>query len=373
MNVHRRRNFAVRGLRLLLPALAAVWLATGSADAGDTTGRWFIGGALGYETTFGSVPNNADLGADPRPDDFANREITLDDALSWSLSAGFGMTGHLILQADAGYYRDDLGPVDVYLTDAFPVSMNPLDPTNISFRNRETSLPTAAGTLTRLPVSLTGIYRFRKDSPVSPYVGAGFGMIFTDWRNSGNLGSLNTRMRNLRIQYVTDEHGKVITPPAYFSLMADGRVPMEYPVDVQVDDAREWHLTAGVEYSLRDRLSLVVDARYLYADQDIVIDLGGQDQVDFHVWSEKLFRPDGSLKYFRNNGGAPNPHIDPNDPTSAVITCALNTTGDFDHDGHRDDLCYESKLGDPKGTFLVQGGRIHLNGLSVRLGARFYF
>jgi len=369
----RKRFSAVRGIAPILLVLSAALLAMGDVQAGDTKGRWFFGGAVGYETTFDSVPNNADLKADPRPDDFANRQITLDDALSWSLSAGFGMTEHLILQVDAAYHRSDLGPVDVYLTGTFPVAANPIDPTNVSFRSRETSLPTEAGTLTRAPVTLTGLYRFRKDRPLSPYVGAGIGMIFVGWENSGALDSLNDRLRTLRVRNVFNEHGKDITPPAYQLLRAYGRVPMEYPVGVQVDDALEWHLAAGAEDFLSDRLSLVVDARYVYTNEEIVIDLGGEDQVDLHIWPEELFRSDGSLKYFRNNGGAPNSFKDPSDPSKGVVTCALNTTGDFDQDGHRSDLCYDYKLGNPDGTFLVQGGRISLNGLSVRLGARFYF
>jgi len=372
MNVNEAGPPKRRDIRLAM--LAVLALASGTADAKDTKGLWFFGGALGYHTTFDSVPVNADLPGDPRPDDYASREITLGDGLSYALSAGFGLTDHLTLQVDAGYYRSDVGDVDVYLTDGYPVALNMLDPINVNaFRYRTASTPIPAGTLAQWPVSLTGTYRFRKDRPLTPYVGAGIGMIFIDLDTSDEVMALNERLSALRIRAVADEHGRDIMPPAYQPLQGIGRVPMEHPVGLEVDDAIEWHLTAGMEYFLGDRMSFVVDARYMYTSQKIVIDLGGQDQVDYTIWSEKLFRPDGSVRLFRNNGGFPNPYVDPSDPSKGIVTCAVKTTGDFDNDGHRDDLCYSAILGDPQGTFLVQGGSIDLSGFSVHLGMRFYF
>ena len=101
--------------------------------------------------------------------------------------------------------------------------------------------------------------------------------------------------------------------------------------------------------------------------------------MDFILYSEKLFRPDGSLKIFNNKSQPPNP-FDPNNP-STHVQCQGNTVGDFDGDGHADDQCYNtnsiaaspSGVSSPDGFLGVQGGKIDLTGFSVAVGVRFHF
>ena len=80
----------------------------------------------------------------------------------------------------------------------------------------------------------------------------------------------------------------------------------------------------------------------------------------------------GSVKYFVNNAGQPNPHIDPNDPNTPLVGCVANSKGDFDKDGHKDDVCYNFNLGSPVGNLLLQGGTIDLSGFTAQIGMRFY-
>jgi hypothetical protein len=97
--------------------------------------------------------------------------------------------------------------------------------------------------------------------------------------------------------------------------------------------------------------------------------------VDFSIFSERLFRKDGSLMFFNDRGQFPNPFRDPNDPSQGTVDCHPNVRGDFDHDGHADDLCYkvEGDTPDPVGILVVQGGKIDLSGLTVNVMMRVWF
>jgi len=409
----------------LLAILVAVAFAA-PAHAEDLKGKWYFGGNLSFLSTTDSVRSNAQiitgpLGddgipftgdpneeqgctsnagnsfCDPRPDDLLGRESTIEETFKYDVTAGFGLTSWLNLQLDASYFRGNVGPIDVFLRDTFPVQSNPVDPTSVNaFDERETVIPVQAGELTEIPVSLSAMIRFRKDSPLNPYIGVGAGIIFAKLDRSGDVDDLNARVNAMRIRGATNEFERNILPLSLGALAADGLVPNIWPVLVDVDNAFEWHLSGGLEYFRNDRLSLIFDAKYTFADQDVTMDLGGEDQVDLTIYSEKLFRPDGSLKFFNDKGVAPNTlcrntPLDSNgnptgvgcdpggSPTQHVnpekmpgITCP--NVGDFDNDGQTD-ACYDSVAlpNDPRGDVVVQGGKISLTGFAIAVGVRFHW
>jgi hypothetical protein len=146
----------------------------------------------------------------------------------------------------------------------------------------------------------------------------------------------------------------------------------------------------------------------MFADQSIEIGLAGEDQVNFLIFSENLFRPDGSVRYFVNTGNAPNTFCsdtpldsNPNSPTFGLptgsgcvnpgnpappppdkrVTCQNGDIGDIDrgptYPGDPD-ICYNNALytaagSRPEGQIVVQGGKIDLSGLSVAIGMRFHW
>lgn len=402
---------------------------TTSASAEDLRQRWYFGGNISFLSTTDDIRSNAaiiftnnfgddgipftgdpnelqgcggtgqsfsnDPFCDPRPDDLLARDNTIEETFRLDLTAGYGLTSHVSLQLDASYFKGDVGPMDAFTRETFP-SADPIDPSRlVRFRDREKDLPLRVGEITEIPVSLTGIVRFRKDSPMNPYIGIGAGIIFTEMDIDPEVGALNNRLAALRIVDVGNENGRSITKPSDAALAAAGNIPFRWPATVEVKDAFEWHVVSGAEYFFNDRFSMVFDARYTFADQEVVIDLGGEDQVDLISFSEELFRSDGSVQIYNPLGQAPNtlcsqagPTADGCDPNSAGFNGRVRPTGtsancptqgDFDKNGQID-RCYGLNPGPsqsgqraPRQVFVVQGGKIDLTGFSVAVGARFHF
>jgi outer membrane protein with beta-barrel domain len=414
-----------RGAMVSLLLLAV----TGPARAEDLKSRWYFGGNLSFLSTTDDIRSNAGIiigpfgddgipftgdpneeqgctGAathvfcDPRPDDLLARADSVEETFKYDLTAGYGLTSWLSLQLDASYFRGDVGPVDVFLRDSIPAASTS-DPTALNtVRRNEFVIPTQAGRLTEIPVSLTGIVRFRKDSPLNPYIGLGGGMIFSQMDRSPDVDRLNIRLTKMRIQDIRNELDDSIVTSSVGNLTADGRVPFTYPLAVNVQDAFEWHLIGGAEYFFNDRFSVVFDARYAFVDKAINLDMRGQDQINLAIFSEGLFRSNGSTKIFNSTGQAPNPLCSDspnapikgasqngcpvNPPAAQRVTCDPGAVGDFDGDGNQGgtggpDFCYNAQiytgtgLDGPRGYVVVQGGKIDLSGFSVAVGMRFHF
>jgi opacity protein-like surface antigen len=415
----------------------AFLLTTSSARAEDLKGKWYLGGNISFLSTFDDIRSNSnviignfgddgipftgdpneDQGCldqsvesnspfcDPRPDDLLSRESAIEETFRFEVTAGYGMTSWLSLQFDASYFEGDVGPIDTFVRQPFLGSNLPNNPPGF-VGLEERTIPIQAGTITEIPVSLSGVIRFRKDSPLNPYVMIGAGMLFAEMDVSGDVGDLNARLDAARIRFARNEYNETLTPPEFQGENVDGTVPLLWPVNVNVEDAFEWHLGAGAEYFFNERFSMIFDARYMFANQSVNITLGGEDQVDYIIYSENYFRNDGSLKFFVNTAEAPNTAcsdavsrnadgsiaVDPNgialdfgkgcsprgdDAPGARVDCdstaAGGSPGDFDNSGSiafDPDVCYKKNLYQadgagadrPDGIFVVQGGKIDLDG-----------
>ncbi|MFQ5702234.1 MAG: hypothetical protein ACE5HU_10365, partial [Acidobacteriota bacterium] len=401
--------------------------------------RWYLGGGVSILSTIDDIRNNAgiifteDFGddgvpftgdlneltacpsnfgdlfpvqnpfCDPRPDDLLARDSMIQDGLKYDLTVGYQLTQRIGVQVDASRYTGEVGPIDVFKSRTFP----PIAPNGFPARLTDVnqSTPIAAGDLTETSLSLTGIIRFRNQESLRPYLGIGGGVIFTDLDvNDDGIAQVKSSLDSLRVRGIGDEFGMDLTPPIFNGtfIREDGLVPFELPLTVEVDDTIEWHLTGGLEYFFNDRFSLVFDARYIVANQDVVIDLGGQDQLDVFFWPPELFHPDGSLKVFINAPITPNPpcgfdefkfgcfgkepndrvnpegtHFNPRDPANPLPGVKCPAFGDFDNNGQQD-VCYKfgqtSPSGQslPTGSAVVQGGSIKLTAFSVGFGLRFH-
>jgi hypothetical protein len=350
---------------ILIPAGTGLH-AKGVAD------RWYFAGSLGYVATRDTIANNAGEPFDPRPAHFESRETDVHDGPALAFQLGFGLTRSFSIQLDAAYFQGEVGPIDVYLQDQFPIAANPLNPTVLNLmHSRERTIPVSAGELTQIPIGLSAVLRFRTDRTFNPYIGGGGGRIYARMDHDGDVTDLNARLGRLRILSLHDEHHAIITPDVPGLVAAEARVPWVYPVSVEVDDAWEGHIMAGLEWSASDRLSIVAEARYTFTGQSVMIDLEGQDQVNASIFSEKLFRKDGSVALFNQVPMAPNPFVD-NNPALGHVGCILTSTGDFDGDGHLGDLCYPQTF-EPQGIFLVQGGELNLSQTTLSVGLRVYF
>jgi outer membrane protein W len=382
-------------------ALVCLLAAVSGSLAKDVRRQWFFGGSLAYHTTTDAVANNASMEGDPRPDDFAGRELALEDTIQFGIQAGYGFTSSFSLQLEAGWFEADAGSIDAYLTKRYPVNNDPLNPYNLNATvTSTTSHPFTAGRLKQIPVGLTGIYRFRKDSPFNPFIGAGAGVIFMEFEPADEMFQLNGQLENLRTLSVTTETGTELMPDIIKAYSAeDGAQQLFAGLTYDTGTAREWHLDAGMEYAIRDRLSLVADVRYTFVDTPLRLNLNGsvvfqgkvfpvtykvgpEDQVTYMFHPAELYRPDGTLLIYNDSRRPPNPRT--GDPDGRRYGCESFGEGppggpgevvDINGDGQLD-LCYhddDTPEDDPFGSMIIQGGELDLSGFTVNLGLRWYF
>src|SRR5262245_58672534 len=223
-----------------LAAAAAFGLAAGRAHAEDLARRWYFGGSLAFLSTTDDIRPNATINVgppgddgipftgdrnesiqcvetggfsqvfcDPRPDHLLSREMTIEETLKLDLTGGFGLTSWLSLQVDASYFKGDVGPVDAFTRQFYPHAPDPnFNPVPTGLTRSEESFPILAGQITEIPVSISGVVRFRQETSLNPYVGVGGGIIFAEMDVSDDVGALNRRLGNMHIKAASNEWGE---------------------------------------------------------------------------------------------------------------------------------------------------------------------
>lgn len=418
---------------IIVPCLS---ISLALADTPDR--RWYFGGGVSYLSSTDFIRNNAaiinteqfgddgvpftgdpgeltacspnpgmffpeqDPFCDPRPDDLLAREASIEEAYKFDLTVGLQLTRSFGLHLDAGYFEGEVGPIDVYHAETIPVFNAGLP---IGLTDRRASTPIAAGDLTEIPISLTAVLRFRNRKPLRPYLALGGGMILTDLEvNDSEIEDLRARVDAMRVIGFGNEWGNELTDPMFINTIdqEDGKVPFRLPLNVEVEDSLSWHIGAGAEYFFNERFSVVVDARYVFADQEVVIDLGGEDQIDIVYWPSEMFHPDGSQRIFFNQPIAPNPpciidpfmfgcfewekgdrmnpeglRVNPKNPDEPLSGVTCPAVDDFDRN-RQEDVCYKIGAMSPSGHVLptgmtvIQGGSIDLTAFSIGVSFRFH-
>ena len=420
------RSRALAGILVLAGCCLAA-----SSRSSQPAQRWFLGDSFSFRSTTDEIrsnaaisigplgndgiPNTGDPGevqgclspgtfCDPRPDYLLNSPTVIGETYQFDIHAGFYPIKWLSVQLDLGYFRSDVGPVDGYLADHFPASINPVDPSvPFVFHDREVNFPLNAGKITEIPVSLSFVAQFRGASPVRPYLGAGVGWIFTDLSGASDIPAFNARISKMHIRSIADQFGKDITPHNFYNPLHDAIVPVPHAITVELSDSSEWHLTGGMEWMLGSNFGVVFDARYTFAQGGIRFDVSGHDQIDLLTWSEKIYRPDGTLAIFAPDGVAPNTlcfysrftgigcdyvhqapgdaRVNPEgiDPLTNTVRYKCPARGDFDKDGFVD-VCYghnvfpsDKGFTEPRGDVIIQGGEINLSAFTISAGFRWHF
>jgi len=409
-----------------LAALAALCL---PAQAEDTRGRWSIGLSGGILSTKDDIRSNASsllleehgvfndfsddvlVGGsdDNRQDDLLGRETSIQERQKFGLSIGYGLTSWLTLQFDAGYYRGDVSNLDT-----FRVGQRYIDPDGDGFQNddlvttpfHDGSEPISAGRLEQIPVSFSAVFRFRKDSPFNPILGAGVGMIFTDFEQSDDLQDLNNRIlegfgRTLlygnatNMQEIYDRHSNQIADTScaafatensapslacsfgqefldvlladplirdnpflvefyraqYAPFIAREFIPTRPFITTEVENAFEYHFMGGAEYHFNERWSAFVTGRYEFTRANLKVRISDNGNL-----VTRNVTPDASQAI----------HFDTDQATFQFQSADNPSTGTIGEGaGLRPSLTTE--------RILVQGGEINLSGFTLAFGMRFTF
>lgn len=312
---------ATAGVRFLTLASVAGLLFAPPARAEDTKGKWQFGFGLSYYSTVDYIRSNADLAistgvvgenglpgvgsVDDRPDINLLNQPSVKDNFKLDGSASYGLTRWLALEAAVGYLSAPVGNIEFYFDDVSKVlsgSGAPSstrvcgpDPANYqacySFneptsdeKKHNTFLP--VGTITEIPVHLSGLVRFRPESPFDPYVGLGMGYIQTHLTTGDQFNERAREVQSLNV--LADCEGDYTKQSCDPEGTQGPGQPFEKkapfhpaPLSATVRNAFEWHAIGGVDYYLNERFSFYVDARYTWTSGAVNITTDGRPQVRF--------------------------------------------------------------------------------------------
>ncbi len=387
-----------------------VALAAPPARAEDARGRWSLGFGLGIQSTIDDIRSNAanvvlteaGIPGDPaddipkidesdrRQDDLLGRETAVDERQVQSLSVAYGLTSWLSLQFDLGYYRGDVSNLDTFRVSHSYGDFNQNGQFEASEATRtpdhDASIPISLGRLEQIPLSLSAVFRFRKDSPFNPIMGAGVGMIFTDFEESRAFQELNDTIlegfrttqvwvttngeRAINDQMIFDGSGNQIgsTTCADINNAAQeektncdlglagkaGLIPSRPFITSHVEDAFEYHLMGGAEYYFNERWSAFVLGRYTFTGANLSVRISDNgNRVTSNVSSTEPIRFD--VEQARFHFLSSNVQVNP----------ASGMLEQGEGPGKYPDR--------PAEDILVQGGEINLSGFSLNFGVRFTF
>jgi opacity protein-like surface antigen len=258
---------------------------------------------------------------DPRSDAGVSGNFEIQPGSITTLAWQYAFTRFVLIEGSVGYNSNDVGDIEV----------NALGDNVVRF---------SAGKLTRLPVQLTGLWRFRPDKKFNPYVGGGIGYSFIEFDSSDELIELSENMEMSsakQAQLETDNRGFIIyaDPPA---------APLT-GATVQAPDSWEWHVVGGAELSFARRWSVLFELRYSRASEAFHLQFNGQDSLGVSV-------PQGQTQ-------------EGSELAEGVYGPLLVFPGglhDFDGDGEVDpDLYY------------VTGGELRYDGIAAVVGVRYTF
>ena len=415
--------------------LLLVLVSAEAARAEDTRKKWQFGVGFSYWSTDDNIRSNSSTAyapvdpsqagnlppivfSDPRPDANELNQPTIQDDFKFDLQASYGLTRWVAIQLDASYFQGDVGNIEFYSEDkTVPPSLtptppddsvqstqpkNPLDPLHSICAPQNGPAPPGSkpcftmvtgteyivkrnaflpvGTITEAPVSLSGVVRFRPESPFDPYVGAGVGYIFTSLDTSTSsmgtpivMSTSNEQGSNkvlsmrgfddvqdytngLVVQNIRSGARAVFVFPCRQNASTGDCVPVtDRPttplggtplgaMTASVDSAMEYHLMGGIDYYFTSRWSLYIDARYVWAQSKVQVRVDGKEQVN-----------SGVNDYGCENGGATcrSVNFGNMDTSNAVL---LNPSADNIQD-----------------LIIIQGGDIRLGGFSLGIGAKVTF
>ena len=344
-----------------IPALVilASLVPLSQALAEDTKGKWQFGFGLSYMATVDFIRSNSDLAiaettrnpdgslssvgsVDERPDANLLNQPSIRDDFKLDFSASYGLTRWLALEAAVSYLEAPVGNIEFYsrnehqgfagngATSQPPVNLCgptlggicwdyvPNAPDSIK---TNTFLP--VGQLREIPIHLSGLIRFRPESPFDPYIGAGFGYIMTKLTTGSQFNEAAETISSLRVATASEGEFTVNNRCNRVGLPI-GQGCNDFtpePLQAKIRNAFEWHAVGGVDYYATDHFSVYVDARYVWTSGALDIRTDRAHQVRFAVLDtgrlvmmRRLYRDDDPS--YQGMDLDPNHYLDPGDPLS---------------------------------------------------------
>ncbi len=322
---------------------------------------------------------------DPRNDNAALGYLGARPANRLVATAQYGLNRFFLIEGSVGYEKGDIGSIEMQ-AEFFGVFIEPIE------RHKYTVYNLQAGTITKIPVQLTGIARFRPKARFNPYLGFGFGYAAVGFDPSNDLDTLSARMDGLvgGQSSLSPYPATLPNPPAEadYAPMSGARA--------SAGNYWEWHLVGGVEYSVKRKWTVYGDVRYENASNSFSLSFNGSDSVGISVPNRQALRtgeiatatygpmviPDGGLV---DGGLLVNPDTFNSVPVAPGV-CSISDPSQCTFLGNQDMADYNETnkdypgyvpvtpdgVTDP-GYYYVKGGSIRYSGLALQIGVRYAF
>lgn len=318
---------------LLFALISGVALVpTSRALAEDTKGKWQFGFGISYMSTVDYIRSNADLAiaetvrsadgslaavgsVDERPDVNILNQPSIRDDFKLDFNASYGLTRWLAVEAAASYLKAPVGNIEFYFrnvhqgltgqpTNTLVPSCGPTIAVDAAHPNgngqpcwtyisnlpdeikQNTFLP--VGQITEIPIQLSGLIRFRPESNFDPYFGAGIGVILANLKTGDEFNKRAAEIAGLKVgiasegEFTTNNRCNRVD----FPIGVDCTNFKSGPFEAKVGNAFEFHAIGGVDYYLKDRFSIYMDARYIWTQGAVDIRTDDAHQVRFAVLDE---------------------------------------------------------------------------------------
>lgn len=322
-----------------------------SSFAEDVEKKWRLSFSLDSFTTQDEIRSGSDNIAyyadetdtivlrrfDPRPDIAATNVCQIEDALQLNVGASYVFNSWFLLEFKAGYSKADIGSLEVTaLFDIDEEAQELVDQTGeYLFRLYTLSV----GELTRYPIQLSSVVRFRPKSNLNPYVGVGIGYIFTEFESSSELNAFSAGI----------DHSIGAFQSAYYT---GGTIPSDVyhdlaPVTVEAPDSWEYHILGGIEYTFKKHWAIFLDSQYIFAATRMRIKVDNVEKFGIGF-------PNGTVELSELDVVA--------DPLGQPYRILSGGGIDFNGDG-----IYDS------GIYYVNGGNIKYGGFSLGIGIKYTF
>jgi len=387
------------------------------AMAEDVEKKWRVSVALGGYNALDDAPSNSantlavvsrvkfnegkrevvDFYADPRDDNSAFGALDVRAGVLGTLGVQYALTKTFLIEATVGYQTSDVGNVEV--SAQFSGNPPPIEEVSFNF----TTFHINAGELTRIPVQLNGVFRFRPRAKFNPYIAAGIGYAIVGFEPSDEFNRLSLdidRQIGIECQLSSSFAARPVMP-------CGGPVRGMQGFEVVAEDSFEYNLAVGGEVTFKRKMAMFVDLRYVGASRDMQIrvddalELGNSvpQLVDFDDSVAAIQGVEGGYGgvlvgtgnqidvglmgngYRKLVPSASNPSADCSFPLPAesCIQQMFQSPGsgqllqNFVGEIYRDT---DPGVGDGRldpGIYYVQGGQFSWSGLSLQVGFRYTF
>ncbi len=339
--------------------------------AEDIEKRWRLGFAIGGFDARDEVGSNSanalvltDMDdvpiiawVDPRNDAAVFNALSIQPSPLVNISAQYAVNKIFIVEFSAGYMETDVGDVEVqaqFFREMFPAIEN------FKFRVFEIN----AGTMEIIPIRTTMYARFRPKANFNPYIGAGFGYMFVGFDPSEEFSELSRNMDLSVGGFATLQSfpGGFQAPSQIFDLVG---------ARVDARDAWEWHVTGGLEYTIKRRWALFFDLSWTQASRSMFIGFNGQTSLGVSVPLKREFLATytgptsfGAIQVV-SGGLIDGGRLVPLDPTDPPGICDTNVNA-----------CEFVPVPDgvpDRGLYYAQGGEFRYDNFTALIGFRHTF